>query len=153
MLLFIQFTSVVTVSPLLTTVGYRRFFDQIPRGYGRCTVFPITAHEALPSDTFRQCMHVTLASYASSSVDEQLTVELRKGKQISDRSLYLYGLQNMSAGLGNTYVYVNFTAGKPSAKLLLQTAVTYGRLRFFAKNRGYSYGTVPVTALQFTIAL
>jgi hypothetical protein len=32
----------------------------------------------------------------------------------------------MSAKLGNTYFYVNFTAGKPSVKLLLQTAVTVG---------------------------
>jgi hypothetical protein len=43
--------SAVTVSPLLTTVGYGRFFDQMPRlrsVYG----FPITAHGALPSDTF-----------------------------------------------------------------------------------------------------
>jgi hypothetical protein len=41
---------------------------------------------------------------------------------------------------------VNFTAGKLSVKLLLQTAVTV-----FAKNRDYGYGTVPVTALHATI--
>jgi hypothetical protein len=41
--------------------------------------------------------------------------------------------------------YVNFNAGKPSVKLLLQTAVTV-----FAKNRGCGYGTVPVTALVRT---
>ncbi len=32
----------------------------------------------------------------------------------------------LQAKLGNTYFYVNFTAGKPSVKLLLQTAVTVG---------------------------
>jgi hypothetical protein len=34
---------------------YARFFTRY-RGYGRLTVFPITAHEALPSETFKQCM-------------------------------------------------------------------------------------------------
>jgi hypothetical protein len=49
----------VTVSPLLTTVGYGRIFNKY-RGYGRFTAFPITAHEALPSSTLRQCMCATL---------------------------------------------------------------------------------------------
>jgi hypothetical protein len=51
--------------------------------------------------------------------------------------LYSYGLKNLSAKLGKTYFYVNFTVGKPSVKLLLQTAVTV-----FAEIRFYGYGTV-----------
>jgi hypothetical protein len=38
--------SAVTVSPWLTTVGYGRFFGQIPR-LRSVKVFPITTHEAL----------------------------------------------------------------------------------------------------------
>ena len=52
----------------------------------------------------------------------------------------------MSAKFVNTYFHVNFTAGKPSVKRLLQTAVTVGN-GFSKKNAVTVTVRFPVTAL------